>query len=192
MQFNLHLHYYTIYNMDKLKYPIGKFEAPESISDERLQEAIADIGAFPEKIQAAAKLLGSERLARPYRPGGWNGRQVIHHVADSHLNAMIRFKLALTEENPTIKPYREDLWAALADYAAPIEQSLQLITSVHYRWHLLMTSLSDDQWARTFYHPENKLSTTLRRNTLLYQWHGNHHLGHLHLISTSPTSSVKI
>lgn len=172
--------------MDKLKYPIGRFEAPENISDDRLQEAISDIGALPEKILAATKLLGSDKLDHPYRPGGWNGRQVIHHIADSHLNAMIRFKLALTEENPTIKPYKEDLWAALADYSAPIDHSLQLITAIHYKWHQLMDSLSNEHWKRTFYHPENKTSITLMRNALMYQWHGNHHLGHLNLIVSSP------
>lgn len=174
-------------NLDKLKYPIGKFVAPEKISDQRLKEAIADIGALPEKLQDAVELLGTDGLEIAYRPGGWNGRQVIHHIADSHLNALVRFKLALTEENPTIKPYREDLWSALADYAAPVDHSLQLIASIHSRWHLLMTSMSEEQWARTFYHPENKLSITLNRNALLYQWHGNHHLGHLNLISSPPS-----
>lgn len=173
--------------MDKLKYPIGKFAVPESISDERFRKAISDIGDFPEKIQAAARSLESDRLDQSYRPGGWSGRQVIHHIADSHLNSLVRFKLALTEENPTIKPYREDLWAALPDYTAPIEHSLQLITSIHYKWHLLMTSLSDEQWERTFFHPENKSSITLKQNTLLYQWHGNHHLAHLYLIISNPT-----
>jgi len=177
-------------NFDQLKYPLGKFAAPENISDERLQEAIVDLGVFPEKLQTALNQLGSDGLNQTYRPGGWNGRQVVHHIADSHLNAFVRFKLALTEENPTIKPYREDLWAALADYSTPIEPSLRLITSIHYRWHLLMTSMSDKQWARTFYHPENKSNITLRRNALLYQWHGNHHLAHLNLIISSPSTPL--
>lgn len=174
--------------MDKLKYPIGIFEAPENISDERLSNAISDIGQLPEKIQAAARHLESGGLDHPYRPGGWTARQVIHHIADSHLNAIVRCKLALTEDNPTIKPYREDLWALLPDYSASVEYSLHLIKSIHYKWHLLLTSLSDEQWDRTFFHPEKKSSISLKQNALLYQWHGNHHLAHLHLIISNPPS----
>jgi hypothetical protein len=171
--------------MDQLKYPIGRFVAPENISDQRLMEAIDDIGVFPEKLKDAVQLLGENGLNSTYRPNGWTGRQVVHHISDSHMNALIRFKLALTEENPTIKPYMEDLWALLADYTAPVDETMRLIVAIHYRLHLLLTSLSDAQWSRTFYHPENKSSISLKRNALLYQWHGNHHLAHLSLIYSS-------
>ena len=174
--------------IDQLKFPIGRFVAPETISDQQITEAVTDIGALHKKLGEAIQLLDQDGLNQPYRPGGWTGSQVVHHLADSHMNALVRFKLALTEENPTIKPYREDLWAALADYAAPVEQSMQLIASLHSRWYLLLASLSEHHWARTFYHPENKASITLKRNALLYQWHGNHHLAHLHLIISALSS----
>ena len=174
--------------MEELKYPIGRFSSPENISDQQLGAAISDILFLPEKLNAIVQLLGEDGLNQPYRPGGWTGRQVVHHLGDSNMNALIRFKLALTEENPTIKPYKEELWAGLSDYGTPVARSMQLIAAIHTSLHVLMTSLSNEQWSRTFYHPENKSSITLRRNALLYQWHGNHHLGHLNLIiSTSPT-----
>lgn len=174
--------------MDELKYPIGRFSSPETISDEMASAAIADIGALPEKILSVLQQMGATALDQPYRPGGWTGRQVIHHIADSHMNALIRFKLALTEDNPTIKPYKEALWADLPDYTTSVDPSLQLISAIHNRLELLLSSLSNEQWERTFYHPENKSSITLRKNVLLYQWHGNHHLGHLNLIVAANSS----
>nr|MBI1228873.1 putative metal-dependent hydrolase [Cytophagales bacterium] len=174
--------------MDALKYPIGRLSFPETISDELVSAAIADIGALPEKILSVLQQMGETALDQPYRPGGWTGRQVIHHIADSHMNALIRFKLALTEDNPTIKPYKEALWANLPDYTTSVDPSLQLISAIHNRLELLLSSLSNEQWERTFYHPENKSSITLRKNVLLYQWHGNHHLGHLNLIAAANSS----
>jgi len=130
-----------------------------------------------------ATQVGPERLHLPYRPGGWTGQQVIHHVADSHLNSYCRFRLALTEDNPTIRPYDESAWAELPDVAImPASVSLALLESLHSRWVTLLHHLTEAQWQRTFYHPETKRASTLDQALALYAWHGRHHLGHLALL----------
>jgi uncharacterized damage-inducible protein DinB len=169
---------------DSLKYPIGRPQLPTApLSTAERTTLIQQIADLPGQLTAAAKAVGGVALERPYRPGGWNGRQVIHHVADSHLNAYVRFRLALTEENPTIKPYEEAAWAALPDVAAsPITVSLTLLEALHSRFVTLLHHLSDEQWQRTFYHPGNQRTSTLEQTLALYAWHGRHHLGHLQLL----------
>lgn len=166
---------------DVLKYPIGRTQLPTgSLTAAERTALIQQIAELPAQLAAAAKAVGGVGLERPYRPGGWNGRQVIHHVADSHLNAYVRFRLALTEDNPTIKPYEEQAWAELPDVAAtPITVSLTLLEALHSRFVTLLHHLSDEQWQRTFYHPGNQRTSTLDQTLALYAWHGQHHLAHV-------------
>jgi len=167
-----------IVTMD-LSYPIGRFEWPESAGPEMRAQWIGEIEAAPAWFGAAVRGLTAQQLDTPYRPGGWTVRQVVHHVADSHLHSYIRFRLALTEDQPTIKPYDQDKWAELPDArTAPAEISLQLIDSLHRRWVLLLRSMSDADFARTFLHPERgvmRLDVTLA----MYAWHCRHHAAHI-------------
>ena len=158
-----------------LSYPIGKFEWPESVTPEMRARLIGEIEAAPARFRAAVQGLTGQQLDTPYRPGGWTVRQVVHHVADSHLNSYIRFRLALTEDQPTIKPYDQSKWAELPDArTAPVEISLQLIDSLHQRWVVLLRSMSDADFARTFLHPERGVMR-LDTNLAMYAWHGRHH-----------------
>jgi len=161
------------------RYPIGKFHFDGPPSEERKNKLIDCIAQAPANLRAAVNDLSQQQLDTPYRDGGWTVRQVVHHVPDSHLNAYIRFKLALTEEEPTIKPYAEDRWAQLADTpTTPVEVSLALLDSLHDRWVRLLRSLKPDDWKRTFRHPELGL-VALERNLALYAWHGQHHVAHI-------------
>ena len=170
-------------DIEFLKYPIGKFEVPEVITPEQLQDAIATIKAFPDSFFSAVRRLSVAQLDTPYRPGGWTVRQLVHHCADSHMNAYIRFKLALTEDNPTIKPYDEASWARLADSELPVEPSLAIIKALHHRWATLLEAMKEDDFARTYFHPEKNRSQELSVVTLLYAWHCQHHLAHVqHLV----------
>jgi hypothetical protein len=165
--------------MSDLRYPIGKFHYEGPPSDEQKNKFIDDIAATPANLRAAVQGLSAQQLDTPYRPEGWTVCQLAHHVPDSHLNAYVRFKLALTEDEPTIKPYAEDKWAKLADTAAtPVEVSLTLLDSLHTRWVLLLRSLKEDDWKRTFRHPEMGLMP-LEKNLALYAWHGRHHVAHI-------------
>ncbi len=165
--------------MTDLRYPIGKFHFDGPLTDEQKRESLDDIAKAPAELRAAVKGLSDKQFETPYRPDGWTVRQVVHHVPDSHLNAYTRFKLALTEEEPTIKPYAEDRWARLADTAStPIETSLTLLDSLHDRWIRLLRSLKADDWKRTFRHPELGL-VSLEKNLSLYAWHGRHHVAHI-------------
>ncbi|MFZ1053044.1 MAG: putative metal-dependent hydrolase [Candidatus Sulfotelmatobacter sp.] len=165
--------------MTDLRYPIGKFTYEGPPTEEQRQRYLADIEQTPSKMRAAVKGLSDQQLDTPYRPDGWTVRQVAHHVPDSHLNAYVRFKLALTEEEPTIKPYAEDRWAQLADtQATPVEVSLTLLDSLHTRWIRLLRSLKPEDWKRTFRHPELGLMP-LEKNLALYSWHGRHHVAHI-------------
>jgi uncharacterized damage-inducible protein DinB len=165
--------------MTDLRYPLGKFTYDAPLTELQREEALHNIAQAPDKLRAAVKGLSDAQLDTPYRPSGWTVRQVVHHVPDSHLNAYTRFKLALTEDEPTIKPYAEDRWAELADTkATPIDVSLTLLASLHDRWVRLLGSLNSDDWKRTFRHPE--LGTmTLEKNLALYSWHGRHHVAHI-------------
>ena len=160
--------------MTDLRYPIGKFDG---IYDEnRKPHYIADIEQTPARLRDAVKDLGPAQLDTPYRPGGWTVRQVVHHLPDSHMNSYVRFKLALTEEEPIIKPYFEDRWAELGDTkATPIEISLTLLESLHARWVALLRSLTPEQWKRSFRHPELGVMS-LEKTLALYAWHGRHHV----------------
>src|SRR5438067_4516351 len=160
-----------------LRYPVGKFDWSGDSREQR-QRAIREIAEMPAKLRAAVAGLNPQQLETPYRPGGWNSRQVVHHVADSHMNSYIRFKLALTEDTPTIKPYDEKLWAKTADMQLPVEVSLSLLESLHARWVALLRSMSDADFARRFQHPERG-ELTLDQNIALYGWHFRHHVAHI-------------
>jgi uncharacterized damage-inducible protein DinB len=160
------------------RYPAGKFTAPAIITPGERTNAITTLAELPEQLRNAVDGLSFAQLATPYREGGWTVRQVVHHVADSHMNAVIRVKLSLTEVWPTIKPYDEAAWANLHDVAAPVEWSLELVESLHARWVMLLQSLNDDQWKCGYNHPENG-PTTVEQATLLYAWHSRHHVAHI-------------
>jgi uncharacterized damage-inducible protein DinB len=165
--------------MNDPRYPIGKFNGQAPANEAERQRLIDEIEEHPGKLQAAIKGMSSEQLDTPYRDGGWTVRQVIHHVPDSHLNSYVRFKLALTEEEPTVKTYMEDRWAELKDSKlTPIEVSLTLLESLHKRWVQLLRSLSPAEWQRTFRHPELG-PMTLDKTVALYAWHGKHHVAHI-------------
>ncbi len=175
--------YYSIAGRgDKMsdpRFPIGKFHFDGQLSEGQRSSFINDIGRAPAAMRTAVKGLTPEQLDTPYRDGGWTLRQVVHHVPDSHMNAYVRFKLALTEDEPTIKPYAEDRWAELADTkSTPIEVSLVLLESLHERWVQLLGSIGPDDWKRTFRHPELGV-VALEKNVALYAWHGKHHAAHI-------------
>ncbi len=166
--------------MEQLKYPIGKFKKPDSIDKAMRDVWIASIKDFPDKLADEVFGLDDQTLEKRYRPDGWTIRQVVHHCADSHMNSFIRFKLALTEDNPTIKPYLEHRWADLPDGGNhPIASSLKLLQGLHARWVTLLKSLSDQDFQRTFRHPETNELIALETNTALYAWHCEHHLAHV-------------
>jgi hypothetical protein len=161
------------------RYPIGKFHFDGPPSEAQRASLINDIEQAPAALRSAVKGLTPEQLDTPYREGGWTVRQVTHHVPDSHVNAYVRFKLALTEDEPTIKPYAEDQWAQLTDtQSTPVEVSLTLLESLHSRWVNLLRSLRPEDWKRTFRHPELGL-VSLEKNLALYSWHGRHHVAHV-------------
>ena len=161
------------------RFPIGKFHYEGPPNEEQKRSFLNDIEQTPANLRAAIKGLSDAQLDTPYRPGGWTVRQVVHHVPDSHLNSYVRFKLALTEDEPTIKPYAEDRWAELADSkVTPIEVSLTFLDTLHNRWVRLLRSLGPEDWKRTFRHPELGLMP-LEKNLALYSWHGRHHVAHI-------------
>jgi uncharacterized damage-inducible protein DinB len=161
------------------RFPIGKYQMPADVTSTKRAEAISEIAATPERVRTAVNGLSDAQLETPYRDGGWTLRQVVHHLADSHMNAYIRWRLALTETEPTIKPYEESAWAKLEDAAhAPVEVSLELLAPLHQRWVDLLRSLKDQDFARTFRHPEHGVRT-LDWMLFLYAWHGNHHTAHI-------------
>jgi len=165
--------------MEDMRFPVGKFHYDGPLTPEQQKSFLEAIAQTPAQLRAAIKGLSDSQLDTPYRPEGWTVRQVVHHVPDSHLNAYVRFKLALTEEDPTIKPYAEDRWAELADTkATPVEVSLTLTDSLHDRWVHLLRSLAPEQWKRTFRHPEMG-PMTLEKTLALYAWHGRHHVAHI-------------
>ncbi len=161
------------------RYPIGKYTPPQEATPALRQQAIDSIAGTPAKLKAALSGLHDAQLDTPYRDGGWTVRQVAHHVPDSHLNAYVRFRLALTENQPTIKPYEEARWAELADAkSAPVAVSLALLEPLHDRWVRLLRSLTASDFARTFVHPEHGVRT-LDWMLFLYAWHGRHHTAHI-------------
>jgi hypothetical protein len=165
--------------MEDLRYPVGQLAVDPAMTQEKRRALIRQIAEAPAAIRAAVSGLSERQLDTPYRPEGWTVRQVVHHVPDSHLNAYIRFKLALTEDNPTIKPYDEAAWANVADTArTPTEVSLDLLESLHHRWVILLESMTANDFARPLFHPERG-AITLDWMLQLYAWHGRHHAAHI-------------
>lgn len=169
--------------MTDLQYPIGKFTIQGDITPERLEGWITEIAEAPAQLRSAIHGLTEPQFDTPYRPEGWTVRQVVHHVPDSHLNAYVRFKLALTEDHPTVKPYAEARWAELPDTAGTqVGVSLMLLEALHRRWVILLRSMTEAQWARTFFHPEQQKSLRLDRTLAMYAWHGKHHVAHINAL----------
>ncbi len=165
---------------EALKYPIGKFKIPEKITGDHLDEAIKILQLFPEQIKLLTYNLNDEVLDQPYREGGWTIRQLIHHISDSHHHSYNRFRWALTEDNPTIKAYNQDDFATMTDYStAPISWSIAHIEAVHQKLVFILNSLSEEQWDRTFIHPETDAQMNLKELALMYAWHSMHHFTHI-------------
>lgn len=168
-------------DLEVLKYPIGKFvRGTKADTQERRRDCITAIGSFPRDLNGVVSGWSNERLDTPYRPGGWTVRQLVHHIADSHSQTLQRFKLALTEDKPVIKPYRESLWAEHIDARTmPTEPSLAIITGSHARWVVLMRAMNASEWERVFVHPEQQRELALSEALELYVWHSAHHLAHI-------------
>ena len=161
------------------RYPIGKY-IEQPFSEKELQERLLDIQSLPPRLEQSITNLDEAQIDTPYREGGWTVKQLVHHVADSHMNAYMRFKLALTEDNPTIKPYEEKLWAELIDTKnTPINISITLLHALHHRWTEVLKYISPEQWDRTVYHPEYKKQMTLWYLLGMYAWHSRHHVAHV-------------
>jgi hypothetical protein len=166
--------------LEKLRYPIGPFECPEEITNELLNQWITVLEQFPNRLRKLTENLSDLQLDIPYRPEGWTVRQVIHHLSDSHHHSYIRFKWALTEDQPVIKYYYEQLWAELPDAkSAPIEMSLKHLEAVHYKLVYLLKGMSDEDFNKSFIHPEHNEEVVLRKNVGVYAWHCNHHYAHI-------------
>lgn len=167
-------------NLENLKFPVGHFIKPTSISEADIKNWLAVIENFPKEVQEITKNLSTAQLQWRYRPEGWSIKQVVHHCADSHMNSLIRFKLALTENVPTVKPYEEADWAELTDgNSDDVTPSLQILEGVHARWTLLLKHFTETNFSRQFEHPANKKRYTLDEALGLYAWHCNHHLAHI-------------
>ena len=164
---------------DALRFPIGKFTAPALVGATELRDYRERIRSYPDRLRRRVAHWSDTQLAHPYRPGGWTVRQLVHHLADSHLNSYLRFKLALTEERPTIRPYHEDRWAQLPDSQLPIGVSLDLLTALHHRWGTLLDTFGAEDLIRVFVHPADGKAYRLDEAMGLYAWHGDHHLAHI-------------
>lgn len=166
--------------MDNKRYPVGKFEKPDIITRDLISEWITIIAAFPENLTKVTENLSDKQLDTPYREGGWTLRQVIHHCADSHINALCRIKLAITEDSPMIKPYLEDKWAELTDSKTmPVDASLLILCGLHQRWTILLNNLDQSQLNRNFIHPEHGKKMEIGEVIGMYAWHCRHHLAHI-------------
>jgi uncharacterized damage-inducible protein DinB len=161
-----------------LRFPIGKFNKNVEITAEMRREFIQTIADLPKKLAKVVENLSEEQLDTPYRLEGWTVRQTVHHVGDSHLNSLCRFKLALTEDTPTIRPYAEDLWAELSDSKLPIDVSLKMLEAIHLRWSTLLDSMTDEDFGRKLIHPDSG-EFTLEQMLALYDWHSRHHTAHI-------------
>ena len=164
---------------EQIRYPIGKFKSPETVNATNILNWMDTIEKFPERLTKEVTALNDSQLDTPYREEGWTVRQVVHHVADSHMNAYIRFKLTLTEDTPTIKPYLEARWAELPDSKAPITLSLPIVEGVHKRWIIILKSMKSDDFEKKMFHPEHHKELILKNVLALYAWHCNHHLAHI-------------
>lgn len=165
--------------LERLRFPIGRWKRPDTVTATELSACQATLGQFPSTLRAVVGQLPDDVLDTRYRPEGWTLRQVVHHCADSHLNALIRFKLTLTEDKPTIKPYAEDRWARLPDYRLPVEPALQMLDAVHARLLTVMGNMLPGDWGREYIHPEYGAIFRLDQVASLYAWHCDHHLGHI-------------
>ncbi len=163
----------------RLRFPIGEFNTPENITKVHLQDWIQSIESLPQRIQELSKNLSEDELNYKYRPDGWTIKQVIHHCADSHMNSIIRFKLALTEESPIIRPYFEDRFAKLTDYNEPISDAISILNGVHSKLSILLKGLDDNQLKREFIHPEHNQRFSIAETIGVYAWHSNHHYAHI-------------
>ena len=166
-------------DLETLQYPVGRFARPVNVDRQDISTAIETIADFPGKMENAVDRLNDSQLDTPYRQGGWTIRQVVHHCADSHMNAYIRFKLALTEDTPTIKPYDQARWAELPDSLLDPEVSLNLIKGAHQRWITILEAMTDAEWERRLIHPEQPGEQTLKQMVMMYAWHCDHHLAHI-------------
>jgi hypothetical protein len=165
--------------MADLRYPIGEFQYAGPATDEQRQKWIMEVAETPARLRGAIQGLSPEQLDTPYRPGGWTVRQVVHHLADSHMNLFIRIRLALTEQEPTIKPFQEALWAELSDArTGPVDLSLQLLEAMHRRWVMLLQSFRPEDWQRVYRHTEMGV-ISLEKAAAMYAWHGRHHVAHI-------------
>lgn len=161
------------------RYPIGKYQ-PQPFSEKQLKEWLNDIKFLPGMLENALLNLDESQLDTPYREGGWKIKQLVHHVADSHMNAYVRFKLALTEDTPQIKPYKENLWAELADSeTVPVNVSVTLLHALHTRWYETVKNLNEQGWQKAIYHPEHQKEISLWHMLGMYSWHGKHHVAHI-------------
>lgn len=163
------------------RYPIGRAVRHKKLTQEQRRVEIDRIKVLPSRLRLAVSEVGPEKLEGQYRPGSWTGVQIVHHIADSHVNAWVRFKLALTEEDPVIRPYDENAWARLPDHARPLDESLELIDALHRRWVSLLEDLTEDDWQRRLNHPEAG-QFTLDELLSEYAWHGDHHVAHIRLL----------
>lgn len=169
--------------IDQLRYPVGKFSPKDSYSREERETFIRTIENLPVELDALLKNFSPEQWETPYREGGWTARQVVHHIADSHMNGYIRLKWTLTEETPVIKAYDEKLWAETAEVSADPAVSLDLIRSLHAKWVLLFRNIPEQELQKSFVHPETRKHYSIERLLALYGWHSTHHLGHLKIIA---------
>jgi hypothetical protein len=172
-------------DLERLKFPIGKFVLPEAYTKGQINTWVRAITDLPMELNTAINQLSETDIDKAYRPEGWTGRQVVHHLADSHLNCLVRIKLALTEDNPIIKPYHEEKWALLSDYSLDIKSSVQIVEGVHAHLASLFAGMQEADFFREFTHPEYKYTRPIAYLCALYAWHGSHHCGHLRLLRAS-------
>lgn len=168
-----------------LKFPIGEISLKDKYSPEEISSFISGVETFPSLLRKELENISEEKLDTPYRPDGWTVRQVVHHIADSHMNSIIRMKLTLTEDNPSIKPYYEDRWAMLPDYKLPVNDTLDLIESIHKKMTVVMKNVKEEELDRTYFHAEHQKTFKLAHLFHIYSWHGKHHLGHIKLVTGS-------
>ena len=172
--------------LEKLRFPNGKFKFPDSATKAEMEQWLNEIEMLPSQLKKALKGITENQLKLVYRPEGWNMKQLVNHLIDSHSNSVIRFKLALTEDIPTIRPYYEERWALLADTdLCPLDLSLELLDNLHQRWIILLRSMTEEEWGRKLFHPDSKREFSLKQFLALYAWHGKHHLAHIDLAKKS-------
>ncbi|MBK6822228.1 MAG: putative metal-dependent hydrolase [Saprospiraceae bacterium] len=177
-------------NLEKLKYPIGKWSAQEVVDLDLIKKWIGDIAMLPSNLSDILNRIEPIDYELTYRPGSWTVRQLLHHIADSHINAYIRHKLAVSEQTPTINPYNEVLWAEMADVKeVDIKVSLNLLEAIHQRWTVFLNSLNQADLEKSFYHPGHKRFITISESIGMYSWHGKHHLSHIKLALDKPNIS---